>query len=117
VNAVVEEMEGFHTSGEMAEEDYSLTREEFHAKMLVHRRKDEKLLTKKLTEKYESVEQAISAVVIDHFLNLDTEWSHGVTEENRVVKVLIRNQPELHAVLYFGRNYLSRRGECGAVVG
>ena len=125
VDAVVEEMEGLYTSEVMEEDDYSLSREEFDAKMPVHRRvdgngkkvieEDEKLLIKKLKENDELVEQAISAVVIDHFVNLDTEWSHGVREEE--VKVLIRNQPELHAVLYFGRNYLSRRGECGAVVG
>jgi len=108
VDAVVEEMEDFYTSGEMVEDDYALSREEFDAKMPVHRRvdgngkkvieEDEKLLIKKLKENDELVEQAISAVVIDHFINLETQCSHGVTEESKEVKVLIRNQPELHVV-------------------
>ena len=70
VDAVVEEMEDFYTSGEMVEDDYALSREEFYAKMPVHRRVDGKLLIKKLKENNELVEQAISAVVIDHFINL-----------------------------------------------
>ena len=128
VDAVVEEMEGLYTSEVMEEDDYSLSREEFDAKMPIHMHKsceenldgngkkpieecegigisnaeDEKLLTKKIIEKYESVEQAISAVVVDHFMNLDMVYSHGVTEENQEVKVLIRNQPQLHAVFSSG---------------
>ena len=109
VDAVVEEMEDFYTSGEMVEYDYALSREEFYAKMPVHRRVDGKLLIKKLKENNELVEQAISAVVIDHFINLETQCSHGVTEESKEVKVLIRNQPELHAV--FSSDGITFEGE------
>ena len=91
------------------EDDYALSREEFYAKMPVHRRVDGKLLIKKLKENNELVEQAISAVVIDHFINLETQCSHGVTEESKEVKVLIRNQPELHAV--FSSDGITFEGE------
>ena len=64
VDAVVEEMEDFYTSGEMVEDDYALSREEFYAKIVDGNgqkviEEDDKLLIKKLKENDELVEQSM----------------------------------------------------------